>query len=79
MKKDVAKDKNMINQQLLDPQSIVVVGGSEDVTKPGGKILKNIIDGGYRGKLYVLNPKADSIQGIKHIRTRRICQTQTWQ
>lgn len=65
MKKDIAKDKNMINQQLLDPQSIVVVGGSEDVTKPGGKILKNIIDGGYRGKLYVLNPKADSIQGIK--------------
>ncbi|MEA1896491.1 MAG: acetate--CoA ligase family protein [Bacteroidota bacterium] len=55
----------MINQQLLDPQSIVVVGGSEDVTKPGGKILKNIIDGGYQGKLYVLNPKAESIQGIK--------------
>ena len=55
----------MINQQLLNPQSIVVVGGSEDVTKPGGKILKNIIDGGYSGNLFVLNPKAESIQGIK--------------
>ena len=58
----------MINQQLLDPKSIVVVGGSEDITKPGGKILKNIIDGGYSGKLFVLNPKADSIQGIKTYR-----------
>ncbi len=68
MKREIVKDKNMINQQLLDPKSIVVVGGSEDITKPGGKILKNIIDGGYSGKLFVLNPKADSIQGIKTYR-----------
>ena len=54
----------MINQQLLNPESIIVVGGSEDISKPGGKILKNILDGGYRGDLYVLNPKADKIQGV---------------
>ncbi len=65
LKRDITKDYNMINQQLLNPQSIVVVGGSEDVAKPGGKILKNIIDGGYSGKLCVLNPKTESIQGIK--------------
>ena len=54
----------MINQQLLNPASIVVVGGSDDVAKPGGKVLKNIIDGGFAGELYVVNPKMDSIQGF---------------
>ena len=55
----------MINEQLIHPKSIVVVGGSNDITKPGGKILKNLIDGNYRGNLYVTNPKETEVQGIK--------------
>ena len=55
----------MINEKLINPDSIVVVGGSDDLFKPGGKVLKNIIDGKYAGKLYVVNPKQDKIQGIK--------------
>ncbi|OQY04256.1 MAG: CoA ligase [Bacteroidetes bacterium 4572_117] len=55
----------MINQELLNPKSIVVVGGSNDIHKPGGKILKNIIDGEFKGKLYVTNPKETNVQGIK--------------
>ncbi len=55
----------MINQQLLNPKSIVVVGGSDDIHKPGGKVLYNIIKGNYKGKLYVSNPKQDEVQGIK--------------
>ena len=55
----------MINRELLDPRSIVVVGASDDIRKPGGKILKNIIDNGYTGDLYVINPKATSIQGVR--------------
>ncbi len=58
----------MINRQLLDPASIVVLGGSNDLQKPGGKILKNILDGGYAGKLYVVNPKEDEVQGIRSFR-----------
>ncbi|HNW69965.1 MAG TPA: acetate--CoA ligase family protein [Bacteroidales bacterium] len=54
----------MINYKLFDPKSIVVVGASNDVTKPGGKILKNIIDGNYKGKLYVTNLKESVVQGI---------------
>jgi acyl-CoA synthetase (NDP forming) len=54
----------MITRELLDPQSIVVVGGSNDIQKPGGKVVKNIIDGNYRGKLYVTNRKEDIVQGI---------------
>jgi acetate---CoA ligase (ADP-forming) len=55
----------MINEKLINPDSIVVVGGSEDLFKPGGKVLKNIIDGKYTGNLYVVNPKQDIVQGVK--------------
>lgn len=55
----------MVTRELIDPKSIVVVGGSNDITKPGGKILKNLIDNNYTGKLYVSNRKEDEVQGIK--------------
>ena len=55
----------MIVNELLNPKSIVIIGGSNDVEKPGGKILKNIIEGGYRGRLSVVNPKEVSVQGTK--------------
>jgi len=55
----------MITKQLLDPKSIVVVGGSDNIQKPGGKVLKNLVDGNFKGKLYVANPKEDEVQGIK--------------
>ena len=58
----------MINDKLINPDSIVVVGGSDDISKPGGKVLKNIIDGNYSGKLYAVNPKTDIVQGIKSFR-----------
>lgn len=58
----------MINNQLLNPQSIVVVGGSDNLQSPGGKVLKNILDGDFNGDLYVANPKNDEIQGIKSYR-----------
>ncbi len=58
----------MITKALTHPQSIVVVGGSNDVHKPGGKVLKNLIDHHFEGKLYVLNPKEESVQGIKSYR-----------
>ena len=55
----------MINRELLDPQSIVVIGGSNNVHKPGGAVVRNILQGGYQGTLRVVNPKEDEIQGIK--------------
>ena len=58
----------MINDELRNPGSIVVIGGSEDLFKPGGKILKNIIDGKFTGSLYVVNPGHDSVQGVKSYR-----------
>ncbi len=55
----------MINLQLLQPKSIVVIGGSNNVHKPGGAILRNLIQGNYQGTLRIVNPKEDEIQGIK--------------
>lgn len=52
----------------MNPSGILVVGASNDTSKPGGKILKNIIDGGYRGALYVSNPKEDAVQGVRSYR-----------
>ena len=58
----------MITEQLINPKSIVVVGASNDIEKPGGKILKNLIDGNFKGNIYVSNPKEDQIQGVKSYR-----------
>ena len=55
----------MINRELLNPQSIVVIGGSNNVHKPGGAIVRNIVQGGYQGILRIVNPKEDEVQGIK--------------
>ena len=55
----------MINRELLDPKSIAVIGGSNNIHKPGGAIVRNIIQGGYQGTLRIVNPKEDEVQGIK--------------
>jgi len=49
---------------LLAPQSMAVVGASGDVTKWGGSALRNILDGGYKGKVYPVNPKGGEFFGL---------------
>ncbi len=58
----------MISNSLINPQSIVVVGGSNDIEKPGGKVLKNLLAGDFKGEIFVLNPKLDEVQGVKSYR-----------
>ena len=55
----------MINQQLLNPKSIAIIGGSNNVHKPGGAVVRNLLSGGYQGTLRIVNPKEDEVQGIK--------------
>lgn len=55
----------MITRELIAPKSIVVVGASNNTTKPGGKLLKNLIDNNYKGELFVVNPGSVEVQGIK--------------
>ena len=53
----------MINEQLINPESIVVVGGSNNTMKPGGSSLWNLLHGSFKGNIYVVNAKEDEVQG----------------
>ena len=55
----------MISNKLINPKSIFVVGGSNEIAKPGGKVLSNLLEFGYKGNLYVVNPKLSEVQGVK--------------
>ena len=57
----------MINKQLLNPASIAVVGGSNNLRKPGGRIVQNILSGNYQGSLFIVNPKDTIVQGIRSV------------
>ncbi|MDR0845487.1 MAG: acetate--CoA ligase family protein [Tannerella sp.] len=58
----------MINQALINPKSIVVVGGSNKTSKPGGNCVRNLLNGKYNGELYVVNTKETEVQGLKSYR-----------
>ncbi|RLG64460.1 acetyl CoA synthetase, partial [archaeon] len=51
--------------KLFNPSSIAIVGASRTPGKIGHEILKNLINGGYRGRIYPVNPKANEILGLK--------------
>ena len=53
---------------FFNPASIAVIGASDDPAKYGNIILKNLIDGGYPGTLYPINPKAERILGLNCFR-----------
>lgn len=51
--------------QVLDPSSVAVIGASASPDKIGHKILKNIVDAGFRGPVYPVNPRGGEILGLK--------------
>ncbi len=54
----------MIHQKLIQPESIAVIGGSDNPHSPGGKILENLIKHNFKGQIYVINPKKDNVKGL---------------
>lgn len=50
---------------LFNPSSIAVIGASNNTGKVGYTVLNNIIESGYQGNIYPINPKNPSILGIK--------------
>lgn len=50
---------------VLEPRSLAVIGASTNPTKSGHTILKNVIENGYEGDVYPINPNADEILGLK--------------
>jgi acyl-CoA synthetase (NDP forming) len=51
--------------RLFDPASIAVIGASGDTLKAGGRFVKGLLDGGYRGVVYPVNHSATEIMGLK--------------
>ena len=49
--------------RIMNPRAVAVIGASEGEGKIGNSVMKNIINGGYEGELYPINPKADEILG----------------
>lgn len=50
---------------MFNPKSIAVIGASRNPQKLGNIVIKNILDSGYKGKVYPINPKADKIKKLK--------------
>src|SRR2546425_9440655 len=52
-------------EPIFSPQSIAVIGASRHKGKVGYAILRNLLVNEFQGKLFPVNPNADSVQGIK--------------
>ncbi|HID80554.1 MAG TPA: acetyl CoA synthetase, partial [Ignisphaera sp.] len=52
-------------EKLFYPEAIAIVGASRHPGKIGYLILKNLIEYGYKGRIYPINPQANEILGIK--------------
>jgi acetyl coenzyme A synthetase (ADP forming)-like protein len=51
--------------RLMRPKAVAVIGASAEDGKIGNSVMKNLINGGYAGEIYPINPKADEILGRK--------------
>ncbi|HGE70800.1 TPA: CoA-binding protein [Candidatus Poribacteria bacterium] len=50
---------------FFKPSSVAVIGASREAGKVGYEVVKNLIDNGFSGRIYPINPKADEILGLK--------------
>ncbi len=56
-------NKEAINK-LMRPKSVAVVGASSQPGKIGYTVLENLLKGGYKGKIYPINPTATEILSL---------------
>jgi acetyl coenzyme A synthetase (ADP forming)-like protein len=55
--------------RIMRPQAVAVIGASAEDGKIGNSVMKNLINGGYKGEIYPIHPKADEILGYKAYRS----------
>jgi acetyl coenzyme A synthetase (ADP forming)-like protein len=51
--------------RIMKPDAVAVIGASSENGKIGNSVMKNLINGGYKGAIYPIHPKADEVMGIK--------------
>ena len=58
---DVVKSMN----RIMQPKAVAVIGASDETGKIGNSVMKNLINGGYKGQILPIHPKAAEIMGYK--------------
>ncbi len=56
-------------KRIMQPRSVAVIGASAEAGKIGNSVMKNLINGGYKGEIYPIHPKATEILGYKAYRS----------
>jgi acetyl coenzyme A synthetase (ADP forming)-like protein len=51
--------------RIMKPNAVAVIGASAEDGKIGNSVMKNLINGGYQGKIYPIHPKAEEIMGCQ--------------
>src|SRR5882672_4260277 len=51
--------------RIMQPKGVAVIGASAEDGKIGNSVMKNLINGGYKGEIYPIHPKAADILGYK--------------
>jgi acetyl coenzyme A synthetase (ADP forming)-like protein len=54
---------------LFEPKSIAVIGASHETTKIGYKVVQNIVQSGYQGQIYPINPQGGEVCGLAAYRS----------
>jgi acetyltransferase len=62
-------NQNQDIKYLFEPQTVAVIGAARNPSKIGHKVLQNILSGGYRGRVYPINPQGGEILGVKAYRS----------
>ena len=52
-------------KRIMQPKAVAVIGASSENGKIGNSVMKNLINGGYKGKIYPIHPKDAEILGFK--------------
>ena len=50
---------------LLRPKSVAVIGASDNPARIGGRPIFSMLEGGFKGRLYPVNPNRETIQGLR--------------
>ncbi|MDQ6629219.1 MAG: acetate--CoA ligase family protein [Pseudomonadota bacterium] len=59
------KDVLTAMNRIMQPRAVAVIGASAEEGKIGNSVMKNLINGGYKGDIYPIHPKATEILGYK--------------
>ena len=65
------KQEEIVRQmnRIMKPDAVAVIGASAEDGKIGNSVMKNLINGGYQGRIFPIHPKADDIMGRKVYRS----------